>query len=237
MKNLEQQGEAARRAARVMMTASTGQKNEALAGMAQALLDGCADILAANREDLEAARQGGMSEAMLDRLALSEKRVQDMAEGIRQVQALPDPVGEIVEGSVRPNGLQVQKVRVPLGVIGMIYEARPNVTSDAAALCLKAGNVVILRGGKEAIRSNTAIVSALSRGLEKAGASRRVRPAGGRHLARERNGHDANERRAGCAHPERRRRPDQERGGRIPACRSSRRALATAISLSTRRPI
>ena len=169
MKNLEQQGEAARRAARVMMTASTGQKNEALAGMAQALLDGCADILAANREDLEAARQGGMSEAMLDRLALSEKRVQDMAEGIRQVQALPDPVGEIVEGSVRPNGLQVQKVRVPLGVIGMIYEARPNVTSDAAALCLKAGNVVILRGGKEAIRSNTAIVSALSRGLEKAG--------------------------------------------------------------------
>ena len=169
MKNLEQQGEAARRAARVMMTASTGQKNEALAGMAQALLDGCADILAANREDLEAARQGGMSEAMLDRLALSEKRVQDMAEGIRQVQALPDPVGEIVEGSVRPNGLQVQKVRVPLGVIGMIYEARPNVTSDAAALCLKAGNVVIWRGGKEAIRSNTAIVSALSRGLEKAG--------------------------------------------------------------------
>ena len=169
MKNLEQQGEAARRAARVMMTASTGQKNEALAGMAQALLDGCADILAANREDLEAARQGGMSEAMLDRLALSEKRVQDMAEGIRQVQALPDPVGEIVEGSVRPNGLQVQKVRVPLGVIGMIYEARPNVTSDAAALCLKAGNVVILRGGKEAIHTNTAIVSALSRGLEKAG--------------------------------------------------------------------
>ena len=169
MTYLTMQGDAARRAARFLMTASTDEKNRALFEMAKGLLAEWGQILAANEQDLAAAREAGMGEALLDRLALNRERIEGMAQGVEQVAALPDPVGEIVEGSVRPNGLQVQKVRVPLGVIGMIYEARPNVTSDAAALCLKAGNAVILRGGKEAICSNRAGVGALGRALERAG--------------------------------------------------------------------
>ena len=169
MTDLTMQGDAARRAARFLMTASTDEKNRALFEMAKGLLAEWEQILAANEQDLAAAREAGMGEALLDRLALNRERIEGMAQGVEQVAALPDPVGEIVEGSVRPNGLQVQKVRVPLGVIGMIYEARPNVTSDAAALCLKAGNAVILRGGKEAICSNRAVVGALGRALERAG--------------------------------------------------------------------
>ena len=126
-------------------------------------------ILKANGMDVEAAAAAGTPQAMLDRLSLSETRIKGMADGVREVMALTDPVGETVEGFRRPNGLRIQKVRVPMGVIGIIYEARPNVTSDAAALCLKAGNAVILRGGREAIRSNTAVAEAIREGLIQGG--------------------------------------------------------------------
>ena len=160
---------AVKAASRPLATAAAAQKNAALFAMAESLLTHGGDILAANAADLEAARAAGIRPALLDRLALNEKRLQGMAEGLRQVAALPDPVGEMVEGGLRPNGLEIRKVRVPLGVIGIIYEARPNVTSDAAALCLKSGNGVLLRGGKEAVRSNTAIAEALRQGIAAAG--------------------------------------------------------------------
>lgn len=166
---LKQMGEQARVAARFLAHATTQQKNDALLAMATALEDQTAAILAANKQDVDTAAANGMSRSMLDRLSLSPERIAGMATGIRQVAALADPIGEVVGGGRRPNGLKIEKVRVPLGVIGMIYEARPNVTSDAAALCLKAGNAVILRGGKEAIHSNTAIANALRDGLTKAG--------------------------------------------------------------------
>ncbi|MBQ2697549.1 MAG: glutamate-5-semialdehyde dehydrogenase [Clostridia bacterium] len=169
MTALQQQGAAAKAASRILMTAGEAQKNRALHAMADQLLAQSAAILAANAEDLAMAEANGMSKSLQDRLALSEKRLADMADGLRAVAALPDPIGEVVEGSVRPNGLQLRKVRVPLGVIGMIFEARPNVTSDSAGLCLKAGNAVILRGGKEAFRSNQAVVVALRDGLQQAG--------------------------------------------------------------------
>ena len=169
MTALQQQGAAAKAASRILMTAGEAQKNRALHAMADQLLAQSAAILAANAEDLAMAEANGMSKSLQDRLALSEKRLADMADGLRAVAALPDPIGEVVEGSVRPNGLQLRKVRVPLGVIGMIFEARPNVTSDSAGLCLKAGNAVILRGGKEAFRSNQAVVVALRDGLQEAG--------------------------------------------------------------------
>lgn len=166
---LKQMGEQARVAARFLAHATTQQKNDALLAMATALEDQTAAILDANKQDVDTAAANGMSRSMLDRLSLSPERIAGMATGIRQVAALADPIGEVVGGGRRPNGLKIEKVRVPLGVIGMIYEARPNVTSDAAALCLKAGNAVILRGGKEAIHSNTAIAGALRDGLTKAG--------------------------------------------------------------------
>jgi len=137
--------------------------------MAQALEVNAGLILAGNARDLAAAREKGIGSAMLDRLALDPARLFAMAEAVREVAALPDPVGQITRDDVRPNGIRVQKVRVPLGVIAMIYEARPNVTADAAALCIKAGNGVILRGGSEAIHSNTAIAAALKRALRGAG--------------------------------------------------------------------
>ena len=143
---------------------STQEKNQALLAMAQALVDQTGAILEANAQDLAAAR-GTMSEVMLDRLALDEGRIQGMAEGIRQVAELPDPVGKILRTVERPNGLVIQKRAVPMGVIAIIYESRPNVTSDAAALALKSGNVCVLRGGKEAYRSARAIVTALKAGL------------------------------------------------------------------------
>lgn len=169
MTDLQKMGQQAKQAARVLMSASTAVKNAALHHMADAILAQAETILAANRQDLEAAVANGMSKSLQDRLALNQSRIEGMADGLRQVAALTDPVGEVVAGYRRPNGLQIQKVRVPLGVIGIIYEARPNVTADAAALCLKSGNAVILRGGKEAIHSNMAIAQALRQGAVAAG--------------------------------------------------------------------
>lgn len=159
--DLNGMGLRARTAARMLAVARTDIKNQALEAMAAALEQQTDAILAANAADLEKGRADGMNDSLLDRLRLTSERIAGMADGIRQVAALADPVGEIIEGSVRPNGMRISRVRVPLGVVGIIYEARPNVTSDAAALCLKSGNACILRGGKEAITSNTAIAEAL----------------------------------------------------------------------------
>ncbi|SBW10366.1 gamma-glutamylphosphate reductase [uncultured Eubacteriales bacterium] len=171
MTALETQGSAARQAARILSTAGTLKKNTALEAIARALESHAADILTANAEDLAAARERGMRESLLDRLALNEGRISAMAEGVRQVAALPDPIGETIETTTRPNGLIIGKRRVPLGVIGIIYEARPNVTVDAAVLCLKSGNAVILRGGKEAFHSNSALTALMRAALEEAGLS------------------------------------------------------------------
>lgn len=159
---------AARAAKNEVGQLSTQRKNEALLAMADALEAEQAAILAANAQDLEAA-QGRIGDVMLDRLRLTPARVAAMAQGIRDVAKLPDPVGRVLEETVRPNGLKIQKVSVPMGVIAIIYESRPNVTSDAAALALKSGNVCILRGGKEAFRSACAITDALRAGLRRAG--------------------------------------------------------------------
>lgn len=169
MTALEVQGLAAKSAARLLSTAGTAKKNAALEAIAAALEAHVGDILAANAQDLKAAREGGMRESLLDRLALSEARIAAIVEGVRQVIALPDPIGEMLEMSTRPNGLTIGKRRVPLGVIGIIYEARPNVTVDAAALCLKSGNAVILRGGKEAFCANSALVALMRAALASAG--------------------------------------------------------------------
>ena len=151
-----------------LLTLTAEEKNHALLAMADALEQATAEILAANALDMEAAR-GHISEVMLDRLALTEGRIADMAKGIREVVALPDPVGRVIAENTLPNGLQVQRISVPMGVIAIIYESRPNVTSDAAALALKAGSACVLRGGKEAYRSAHAIVTALQRGLAAVG--------------------------------------------------------------------
>ena len=162
-------GAAAKDAAFALANASTAQKDAALMAIAAALEARAAEILSANREDVEAARAGGMSPSMLDRLSLSEARVKGMAEGVRDVAKLPDPVGRVLSGSTLACGLEMEKITVPLGVIGIIFEARPNVTSDAAALCLKSGNACILRGGKEAIHSNTSIAKVMRGALREAG--------------------------------------------------------------------
>lgn len=161
MTTMETLGARAKAAARPLQTAATETKNQALLKIADALLKNCAYILSENEKDLEAGRKNGMAPALLDRLALSEARVAGMAKGVADVAKLPDPVGAVLSETTRPNGLKIQKVAVPLGVIAVIFEARPNVTSDAAALCLKSGNAVILRGGKEAICSNTAITKVM----------------------------------------------------------------------------
>lgn len=153
-----------------VMLADTAQKNSALEAMAQELLEGCEEILRENEKDLEASR-GVISEVMLDRLALSRSRIEGMAQGILEVAKLPDPVGKVLRRVERPNGLVIEKTAVAMGVVAIIYESRPNVTSDAAALALKSGNVCVLRGGKEAYRSAAAIVRCLKRGLKKAGIS------------------------------------------------------------------
>ena len=158
----------ARGAKGAMALADTERKNQALLEMARALEGRTADILAANGRDLEAAR-GTISEVMLDRLALSPERIAGMAQGMREVAALPDPVGAVLSRVERPNGMVIEKTAVPMGVIAIIYESRPNVTSDAAALALKAGSACVLRGGKEAHRSAAAIVAALKEGLAAAG--------------------------------------------------------------------
>ncbi|MFA5193974.1 MAG: glutamate-5-semialdehyde dehydrogenase [Verrucomicrobiia bacterium] len=154
-------GEQARGAAHRLAVLTTTQKNECLSAMADGLIAGRDIIQKANAQDLVAGRAAGLSAALLDRLALNDKRIEAMARGLREVAALPDPVGRVLENRARPNGLRLQKVAVPIGVIAFIYESRPNVTADAAGLCLKAGNAVILRGGKEAIQSNRAIASVL----------------------------------------------------------------------------
>jgi glutamate-5-semialdehyde dehydrogenase len=162
-------GETARSAARILAVTSSEKKNAALLAMAESLLDKKDSILAANALDLDAGEKNGLSEAMLDRLRLDHKRLEAMASGIRTAASLPDPVGRVLKEWSKENGLTFQKMSVPIGVIGIIYESRPNVTSDAAVLCLKAGNAVILRGGSEAINSNKAIAAALQAGAAKAG--------------------------------------------------------------------
>jgi glutamate-5-semialdehyde dehydrogenase len=159
--SVQEQGQRARVAATALATAGRAAKDAALAAMADALVAGTAEILSANGDDVARARAAGTPEHIIDRLRLDDKRVAAMADGLRQVAVLPDPVGEVLRGSVLPNGLELRQVRVPLGVIGIIYEARPNVTADAAGLCLKAGNAVLLRGSSSARSSNTAIVAAL----------------------------------------------------------------------------
>jgi glutamate-5-semialdehyde dehydrogenase len=166
---MQQVGRNARAASQVTARATTAAKNTALLAMAQAVRERRNELLAANAADLATARAEGLDAAMLDRLGLSEKGIEAMAHGLEQVAALPDPVGEISELKRRPSGIQVGKMRVPLGVVGIIYEARPNVTADAAALCLKSGNAAILRGGKEALRSNQAIAACVRAGLAAAG--------------------------------------------------------------------
>ena len=168
MTELIEMGRRAKAAAHTLAAAGP-KKDAALLAAADGLEREAGAILAANREDLAAAKAGGMTDALLDRLALSEARVKSMADGLRGVAAQTDPVGEVVSGITRPNGLRSEKVRVPLGVIGIIYEARPNVTADAAAICVKAGSAVILRGGKEALRTNLATAEVLRAAMERAG--------------------------------------------------------------------
>ena len=160
---------AAKKAASKLAVTSTAVKNKALLAMAQALLDKQEEILAANAVDMENAAAKGMKSSMLDRLKLTEARIEGMADGLRQVANLPDPVGNVLDGKTLANGLQITKVRVPLGVIGIIYEARPNVTADAAGLCLKSGNAVVLKGGSEAMESNKAVAGILSEAATAAG--------------------------------------------------------------------
>ena len=162
-------GRQARAASRAVAAASTAAKNAALLAMAAEIRTRSGALAAANRQDLEEARANGLEPAMIDRLTLTEKGIEAMAQGLEQVAALPDPVGEISDMKRRPSGISVGKMRVPLGVIGIIYEARPNVTADAAALCLKSGNAAILRGGKEALHSNQAIAACVRAGLAAAG--------------------------------------------------------------------
>ncbi|WP_419624661.1 glutamate-5-semialdehyde dehydrogenase [Thiolapillus sp.] len=166
---MQEVGGKARAASRALAASNSGQKNQALHSIAD-LLDAERNTLAAeNEKDLAAGREKGLSEAMLDRLELTPARMDSMIEGLRQVAALPDPVGEIFDMSYRPSGIQVGRMRVPLGVVGIIYESRPNVTADAAALCLKSGNATLLRGGSEAFHSNHAIAACIRQGLEQAG--------------------------------------------------------------------
>ena len=169
MSDIRQQALQCRTAAQALAQLDTAAKDALLRAMADALDQDAEAILAANARDLEAARANGTTGAMLDRLALDGTRLSSIANALREVAALPDPVGQVTRSEVRPNGIRVERIRVPLGVIAMIYEARPNVTADAAALCIKAGNGVILRGGSEAIHSNTAIAAALRRAIGNAG--------------------------------------------------------------------
>ena len=162
-------GKRVKNASAEIAIAATDDKNKILKAVAVALRENCDDILSANAKDIENGRANGMSEALLDRLMLNKDRVEGMAQGVEGVISLPDPVGEVLWEDVRPNGLKIQRVSSPLGVIGIIYEARPNVTSDAAALAIKSGNAAILRGGKEAFNSNSAIMDIMRNAVEKAG--------------------------------------------------------------------
>jgi len=162
-------GQQARQASRSLARADSNKKNKALLTIADLLESSMSTLITENNKDLKAGKEKGLDEALLDRLALNEERIQGMSEGLRQIAALPDPVGEISDMNYQPSGLQIGKMRVPLGVIGIIYESRPNVTADAAALCMKSGNAAILRGGSEAMNSNQAIAACIKQGLEQAG--------------------------------------------------------------------
>jgi glutamate-5-semialdehyde dehydrogenase len=166
---IEEMGRKAREAALTLATLPEEKKNEILKAMAAGIRDASSEILEANARDLAAGEEGGLAPAMLDRLRLDSERLEAVAAGVEKVATLPDPVGEILDEWERPNGIRIQKLRVPIGVIGIIYESRPNVTSDAAVLCLKSGNATILRGGSEAIHSNRALAKALQAGGERAG--------------------------------------------------------------------
>lgn len=168
MTTLEIMGAKAKEASRFLMTAGS-KKDDALLAIAKALREHSEEIIKANSVDIKNGEEAGLTVSLLDRLRLDEARIEGMAAGVEQVAALPDPVGRVLDGRTLKNGLKIQKVSVPMGVIGIIYEARPNVTSDAAALCLKAGNAVILRGGKEAINSNTAIMAVMREAVKNAG--------------------------------------------------------------------
>ena len=172
MNSLLETGKRARAASRVLGCTTTAQRNDALYAVADTLDAHCTDILTENEKDLAAARSNGMTESLQDRLRLTEERIASIAGAVRFVAKLEDPVCRVLGGGSRPNGLKIEKVSVPLGVVGMIYEARPNVTVDAAALCLKSGNAALLRGGKEAFRSNQAFVAVLRDALEQAGLPR-----------------------------------------------------------------
>ena len=166
---MQQIGQQARAASRQMALADSAAKNFALEAIAQSILDSSIRLIAENAKDVSAARANGLDAASIDRLTLSEKTIRSMAEGLRQIAQLPDLIGEISEMKYRPTGIQVGRMRVPLGVVGIIYESRPNVTADAAGLCLKSGNAAILRGGSEAIHSNQAIATCVHAGLRAAG--------------------------------------------------------------------
>jgi len=166
---VRQLAEAARAASLKLAVATTEAKNRALTALAEKIESSIPALIAANAKDLDAGRAAGLSAALLDRLTLNESRIRQMAQGVREIVALPDPVGAELERTTRPNGLVIRKVRVPIGVIGIIYESRPNVTVDCAALCLKAGDATILRGGKEAFHSNTALAALISKALAVAG--------------------------------------------------------------------
>lgn len=169
MNYTEELGLKAKNAEPAIVSASTLQKNNALSAISKALIENKNLIMAENAKDLQKAKENGMSEAMQDRLKLDEKRIEGMAKGVDELIALNDPIGQIIDGFTRPNGLRISKVRVPLGVIGIIFESRPNVTVDAAALCLKAGNAVILKGGKEAINSNKCLGNIMRKAIEETG--------------------------------------------------------------------
>ncbi len=166
---LREIGMRAKKAERFLMTASSSRKNEALEMIARELIQNSDYIISQNETDISNGRERGMSDSLIDRLSLSKERIEGISSAVRQIIALDDPCGRVLSGSVRPNGLKIQKVTVPLGVIGVIFEARPNVTVDAAALCLKSGNTVILRGGKEAINSNKALARTMRAALSKVG--------------------------------------------------------------------
>ena len=166
---MQKLGIAAREASRAMAAADTIAKNQALLFIASAILREKSALLAANKQDMDAAKSNGLDAAMLDRLAITEKSINNMAEGLQQIAALPDLIGEMSNFKYRPSGIQIGQMRVPLGVIGIIYEARPNVTADAAGLCIKSGNACILRGGSEAIQCNQVLAKLVHEGLEKAG--------------------------------------------------------------------
>ena len=169
MDYISQLGENARKSKASIANASTKDKNHILEVIAANLLNNTERILESNKKDLESAKDNGISDAMSDRLRLTEGRIKDMSDACRELIALKDPAGEVLEGSVRPNGMRITKTRVPMGVIGIIYESRPNVTVDAATLCIKSGNAVILRGGKEAINSNKVLMDIMRESVAECG--------------------------------------------------------------------